>query len=39
MLILHRDTYAENKHMDTKEGKEGWDELGEGDEHTHMHNV
>ena len=31
------DTDVENKHMDTKEGKEGWDKLGDWDEHTHTH--
>lgn len=25
------DTQKENKHMDTKEGKGGWDELGDWD--------
>ena len=29
----NRDTEVENKHMDTKEGKEGWDELGNWDWH------
>ena len=29
----NRDTDAENKHMDTKGGKVGWDELGNWDSH------
>ena len=29
------DTQKENKHMDTKEGKGGWDELGDWDWHVY----
>ena len=29
----NRDTDVENKRMDTKGGREGWDELGDGDWH------